>query len=1004
MRQAARNLAALLVVLFCARANAEAPGIVDLPDTISQLVVSSTSGVVAARDNDKVVLYPKLSSARSLDAQIVVPMAGRAVAVCHKPIKSGGIFILADDQRTIYVVDDPSGKVLGSIKVEEELIDVAAPQSADANVVFYSVKPNRRMNTPAHFIGRADIAAMKDKGLFESTGLMPDEFVLEAAPDGRTIYASRPRTSPNGIYALRLESADDNKLVMLHDEHSSVPGYLPLPSGLGTALNKEIRSLNLETKLRDLPGIAMCCMSGKPVIFCESEDRGKIVAASMNTGKELAEIGVATGDDVARRGANRRRLRPERGTGLKPWAGVDEANQNLVVFPGGAAIVIPLALLRLPNEPLMMAVRLEGSADLATNEPWTGKIISADKDVAVSLGQAPAGMKLVGDSLSWTPGIDNIGTQHIVLQLASKGTKCEQQMDLVVRQPSIKLPFVVANSALSPDGRRLVVTAEKRAIRDPREEGNQTSQIAAVDLVSGKVLFVKEMDFRISALAANNDTIFMGAQHSDALYAQSFTDPQQVNKVFTNGPVNGLVVAGPRLYAGVLSRSGGGYARPAVYALPKLEPIDADTRRSLLSEDPRQGGLPMDVGSGWQVGNAVWSRDFAKLLLLLETPQMPRIVLRGGNYGDNTDSRVRRWGTMLINGRVSRLSGQMISNNQEQTSPGALLVDLPASAHLRISGDRERPRLSGNQRQGNPRRVELVVIELVDGKEEKLPLKELRRDDSFRIPDNYQTSRPMVWSAPGKILAIVSDEIFSVPTNLLSRERYAEPLYFEAEQSPIMIGAGAVSKVSYKYHGGTKPLRFSLLQDAPGLEINPANGELAVDPQKLLTAQQLDGLVDQLSQWAGQIDWATSQPRARTTSLLEMAAKHIQVVEGWTGNKPTGIPISLRLGVRVRDARQQEAILEHAILIDVPATMLQARFDERQRMSKSQIEQQRRQWEQLEQQRQQNAAVRTTAPAGDAANLQRRVAELELENARLKAQLDLLKELQQGRPTSRPNR
>src|SRR4051812_17053560 len=100
MRHATRNLAALLVVLFCARAIAAAPGIVDLPDTISQLVVSPTSGVVAARDDDKVVLYPKLSSARSVDVQIAVPMAGRAVAVCHKPTKSGGIFILADDQRT----------------------------------------------------------------------------------------------------------------------------------------------------------------------------------------------------------------------------------------------------------------------------------------------------------------------------------------------------------------------------------------------------------------------------------------------------------------------------------------------------------------------------------------------------------------------------------------------------------------------------------------------------------------------------------------------------------------------------------------------------------------------------------------------------------------------------------------------------------------------------------------------------------------------------------------
>src|SRR5207247_3677909 len=108
------------------------------------------------------------------------------------------------------------------------------------------------------------------------------------------------------------------------------------------------RTVNRERKERDLPGAVICCMSGKPVICCESDESGKIVAASMNTGKSLAEIHVTPGDNPAGRGADRRRLRPEAGRRLKQWAGVDEVNQNLVVFPGGVAVVVPLALLRLP--------------------------------------------------------------------------------------------------------------------------------------------------------------------------------------------------------------------------------------------------------------------------------------------------------------------------------------------------------------------------------------------------------------------------------------------------------------------------------------------------------------------------------------------------------------------------------------------------------------------------------------------------------------------------------
>ena len=107
------------------------------------------------------------------------------------------------------------------------------------------------------------------------------------------------------------------------------------------------------------------------------------------------------------------------------------------------------------------------------------------------------------------------------------------------------------------------------------------------------------------------------------------------------------------------------------------------------------------------------------------------------------------------------------------------------------------------------------------------------------------------------------------------------------------------------------------------------------------------------------------------------------------------IAILLRVGVRVRDSNQQEAVLDHSLLIDVPAEVFQKVLDERNRQYQARI-----------QQRQQPIAQRA-APAtnpADIAALSKRVRELELENERLRAQVELLKEIQRNGPATRPSK
>jgi len=260
----------------------------------------------------------------------------------------------------------------------------------------------------------------------------------------------------------------------------------------------------------------------------------------------------------------------------------------------------------LPDEPLI-AVRLDGSTDLFANEPWKARLVGLSRDVKISPREMPAGMKLEGIVLSWTPGSNDVGPARIKLTLSGNGFTSEQQLDLVVRRPFIQLPFKVASYSIAPDGKRLVAIGA--IVRDPRQDANRGWNVAAVDLSDSRVLFVKELDFRPSAIEASNDMIFLAAQTADALYWLNIDKPQEISKVFTDGTIRELVVAGERLYV-TLNRRVGTRNNLVVYALPKLVPMPEGISREFSIPNMQMSALPIDVGNGWRLSEAVWSRDF----------------------------------------------------------------------------------------------------------------------------------------------------------------------------------------------------------------------------------------------------------------------------------------------------------------------------------------------------------------------------------------------------------
>jgi hypothetical protein len=988
--------AAAVVVSFSASVLGQEAGPIEMPAKVQQMAVSPSSGVVAVVEvgRNGLVLYPKLSSEKTLEGGLLSSINGQPIALCHKPQRGGGVFIVADNQQTIYVMDDVSGKVLGKVKVEGDVMDVAAAQNAEEKIVYYTITKGRGHHGGGKVVGRVDVSAMKDEGFFDTPQQFGDRYIIEAASDGRTIYLTRPDTSPTGIYAMRWSEAEPNQLVKVHDQHDSMWGYTPLPQGLGVAMKNEIRTLDLSTKIRELRGPMLAAMSTKPVIFCDSGN--KVVAVSLNTGRELSSVSLdaASGQPETPYEKKRREMQSRPGARPQPQrvapgrkalnlrrfkatAFVDDKNKNLVLIKEGGVSVVGLAQFELPNEPLL-AVKVKGATDLSAYEPWKASVVPMDKGVSVSLGSAPAGVKLEGNQLTWTPPAESVGTTRVKLKLSSGLINTEQQIELTVRQKAIKLPFWVGGFAATPDGKKVVVISAEGRNHRP-DDGTRTSRVAVIDLGTSAVLFTEQLDFRAAAVAASNETIYLAAQQTDAVYSMNFAKPAEVRKTFMDGQAMGLDVVGRRLYALVQKRHGG--AGLMTYQLPSMEPLESVVPAGLAAMVHHDGGsaLPQDVGGAWRVGEAVWSADLSKALALLEPTGLPGVSLRAGGPLQN---RMARWGSAVENTQIRRVSGQVIDQNHDSLG-GTILVDLPAAALLRAAMQQDEGRM-------NVMQLELGIFDLVDGKQEKVVLMREPWDHTRGSFDDLRFGRrPVLLSQPGTLMAIAGDRLFLVPTKKLNTARFVEPLCFEPAQLPILGKGTAAMKVNYKVKGGRGPLKFSLVQEAPGLEINGQSGEVTIDPAKIFTPEKLIAVIDQYVQYSGRMDAA-----AAGKSITEISATQVKMAEKWSGIKPTGVPVSLKLGVRVRDANQQEALLEHAVLFDMPAEAMQKRMEERLAQT-----------EKVRQQLANGGVVRPgpgPGPGGDDTSaLRKRVADLELENAKLKAQVEILKEIRQGGATGK---
>ena len=996
-----------------------------LPAPAFAIAISEEAATVAISypEQNVVRLYTDLLKDGSLAGAKELTTTGPAIGLAHRAWKGKGVyFVLTADDRTLRLLDEKKFEPVGQVVLNAgRPIGLAVPSDPAVPFVYYVANENSYDGR----IGRINLETMADEGLINTEEIGE----IATSADGRIVYGRKPGTSPSGVRAWRVADppgkGEPPTARVLTSRHQDSQPYVADPFNATTAMGKVVLSPDLSKSLAELAFPVRAFLRTRPVILCATDDG--VAAFSSNTYQPLGTIGFGEPESVEaapiqpgvqpnrrpptqqqqqqRRGGERKRITVG-GAPLyyQTFIAANEKRNVVVYAREDKLAVAPLSALRLPKEPLLVA-RLEGSTEATIGEPLNLKVAKLDPQAQPSLEGVPEGMKLEKDAITWTPNASQVGWFSLRLRMKSGSVERAQDVTVVVRRPSVRVPFKSDLLALSPDGKRAVAVAVNpqsdgrgRSRRSGDGQPSPLSRIAVIDLEKRTLVAERVLSFTASqAIAVGADAVYVAAQGSDALYALSLKDLADVKRVFTTSTqFQRLTVTGDVLSA-YGSRSGGGDG-PLRYKLPGLEPIEepqATRQYNPYGEWP----FAEPVGDGWFTRGVVSDASGKPRLLvqpsgIVEMTSSQQVQRRmNGRDAHSSSGRVpvTTWDVALMGDQLQRMTGQTIGR-VEGGRDNAILNDLPAVASL------VNERTEGNNERGTPptERTRIVLRDLISADAKQT----IVLSDEPADLHNHNPENPKLLAVPGRIIALANQRVFVVDTREIDARQFTPPVHFIKEQAEFILSYDKPLTLACKAQGGKSPLRFAAATDMPGISVDTATGATTIDPAPFVAraGEYIQSVMQNNSQHRRGGGQQPEDPRA---ALAAFAAPVQARFKALTGRDATGYPLAIPADVLVRDDEQQTAVLNRVVLLDVPLDVITKRVEEQAAKTREQQEQIRRQ---QEAQRAEMQSRRPGGGGGDGASpqQQQRVAELERRIAELEAQNKLLRELLQQSPGSSP--
>lgn len=432
---------------------------------------------------------------------------------------------------------------------------------------------------------------------------------------------------------------------------------------------------------------------------------------------------------------------------------------------------------------------------------------SQSVDYRINLKEGPDGATINDGKITWTADISDVGKHLFRLELVARdGSIVDQdQYELEITMPSVKLDQPVAKWSLSPDGKTLV------AIGEYHEEGYPPpALISVIDTQSERIVAQQKIPQGVFSISAGDEFIFLVPGARDSVYRIDRKLSQSKKIGFPEKNLFHVGVLSPKLLA-----VSDGELR--TFEIDSLSPVEVTQFESLKRMQQNSRSFPIVNDNVSELfGRRIDKRTGS--LLRLRATALPLLTFDEDSsrtllsQGPNTRDRI--WG------RIPREPGKLVSNKGEldlsrgQRAIAGFSSDVPIAIQLVEETSYE------------ARKVRLKFLQIQDGKI-------LAEQVIHRLGvSDPRYAKAKILTNEDRVYVATSDKVhfINIPKEVIVSA--ASPTHF-AEQQIQEIQVGKVEKVRLNIAGKSEDLEFALLQQYDGVIVDAKTGELEIDTATL---------------------------------------------------------------------------------------------------------------------------------------------------------------------------
>jgi hypothetical protein len=946
--------------LLTSRAAGKEVSEVSLPYTYLDFACNPETGDLAAINptTSTVTLFKEsmLSGGEELNGT-PVKVGNVPFAIAYKKYQNRGTFVVVcQNDSNFYLLDAKDLTLLRKIPLASSGVQcVAVSRDSNDPYVYYCYRREDKSS-----MGRVNLAKLTDEGVVHD-----DCYDCALSASGKLLYRRGSRTPFECLRLVEGGGSDGKPRFDRIYDHNNIASYVADPFDFYTAAGADVRTADFRKKVATVAFNVTGFATHRALIFGIKDQ--ELMFASFNTFRTAARVTLPSGLKLpgSRDNADENAINYPSGDGrrlapLRTATFVDATRDRIVVARGSGAAVVSLAELKLPAEPFLL-VTLDGPPAFTVGKQGKIKLMKADPSLKLDVTASPPGLKLTGDTIEWTPTLEEVGQRSLSVNLSHGDISTTQVIPLEIAYPSARLPFLASNMAVSSDEKWAVCWQQplERLAGHRETAADPFTHLAVVNLSTLQIVAEARLPFQVVAGATDGKQVFVSQFGSDQLTYFAMAEPTNQKSLAVPGDISSLHIVAGKLFVGL---KGDGIA---CFTIPELK-VDTSLSQTVRS-DPRTVELDIQhqrpsvsrVREGWLCDTMLYDAELKTPQLLLAAPGFTLPVLPDSR---RSEALLTSWGKLPQTIRQG--------NSPYSFSPPSVVVhDAPALITATAAVELKTPVSMYNR--ASEQSLKLTVVDLAAGVHHEtfnLAIREVAQ-----VPGEVGVQAVVIRPLSGGAAVLYGDNVyrFSLPKSLL--EKLPTPSVFEPKQSTFVIDLKKPTKLTHVILGAKAPLQATLTTKRAEISIDPEAATITVDGPKLLASAMQRFIEAPLPIRVPENPIATNQ-----------------LFERVTGRKPNGWLNVLPIGLKVVDADSKTAELSYVVFLEMPQHEIQKIQQERQAEAAKRAAEMEKTRAELAEQGLAKGRGGPGAPAGDS---EQRLRQIEERLRLLEAKLDLLTKL-----------